>query len=386
MITGTRAEFGVLESPLRAIRGHPRLELQLIVTGMHLLPRFGRTIRHIREAGYQVSATVPMQTGKDDAAGEALAVGRGVTGIARALDRLGSEIVVVVGDRIEALAAACAAAAGRRVLAHIHGGDRATGDVDDAIRNAVTRLAHLHLAASEDAADRLRLMGEEPWRIHMVGAPGLDDIHAFCEADRRDPAATNARLRQLIGPLADQPYAVIVQHPCGRPAATEAAVMRRLLAAVKRARLPGVILYPNSDPGHDGILRVIREVQAAGDPRRPVFPSLARIDYLRLCCRAEMLVGNSSSGIIESAAMGIPAVNIGPRQEGRLHCGPGVIDAPESTIGIAAAIERGSRPVTRRKVQAGGSVYGSGGAGRRIADILASTRMTRRLLRKALTY
>ena len=381
VVTGSRAEFGLLEPVLRALHQRRGLGTRLIVTGIHLLPRFGRTVDHIRKAGWLVDATVRMQTGQDDPRAEPIALSRGIAGIARALENLDCEMVLVLGDRIEAYAAACAATLGRRALAHVHGGDRAVGELDDLLRDAVSRLAHVHLVASRDAADRLRRMGEPASRIHRVGAPGLDDIRVLRLADRKNPRATDRWLRANLGPLADRPYAVVVQHPVGRSQRQEAALTQHLATAVERCGLAGVVIYPNTDPGHSGIVRVIEKL-GRGDSWR-VFRSLPREDYLRLVARSALLVGNSSSGIIESASLGIRAVNVGPRQHGRLRCGRNVIDAGETTEAVSRAIRRVLRtspPSPNR------SIYGDGRAGPRIARILERLIMIPNLTRKRLAY
>ncbi len=379
IITGTRAEFGLLEPVLQAIQRRGRIESRLIVTGMHLLKKFGMTVNEIRDHGYSVHATVKMQSGRDDGPAEAAAVGRAVSGIAEALDRLSCNVVLVLGDRIEAFAGACAAAVGRRVVAHIHGGDRAPGDIDEALRNAITRLAHVHLAASQDAVDRLIRMGEPPDRVHLVGAPGLDAIRAFRNAEGRGRA--DGRLAQLLGPLVEQPFAVLLQHACGRDAAVEAKAVRATIAAVESNHLAGVAIWPNSDPGHDGIIRELDRLE-----RRPawkVFRSLVRDDYLRLVRRAALLVGNSSSGIIESASLGVNAINIGPRQAGRLRCGDSVINVSESPTAVREAVSRG---LTLPRPDPGDSVYGDGRSGERIARILERLRPGPALLGKVLTF
>lgn len=379
VVTGTRAEFGLLESVLQAIARRRRIEYRLIVTGMHLLRKFGRTLDEIRTKGYRIDAAVRMQSGRDDAVGQAGAVARGVGGIARAVEDLDCEVVLVLGDRIEAFAGATAGALARRVVAHIHGGDRAPGDLDEALRNAITRLAHVHFAASQDAADRLERMGEPPDRIHLVGAPGLDAIRQFCRAEK--PAHARRMLRASLGEIAERPYAVAVQHAFGRGPAVEARAMRAVVQAVRRSGLAGVAIWPNSDPGHDGIIRELEKLAAASGWR--VFRSLRREDYLRAVQHAAVLVGNSSSGIIESASLGVNAVNIGLRQEGRLRCGDNVIDANETTAAVERAIKAAlarSRPDPDR------SVYGDGRAGERIASLLERLRIGPRTCRKALTY
>jgi GDP/UDP-N,N'-diacetylbacillosamine 2-epimerase (hydrolysing) len=380
IITGTRAEFGVLESVVQAVEHRGRIKGRNIVTGMHLLPKFGHTIDEIRNKGYRIDATVKMQTGRDDAAAQAAAVARGIQGIAGAIERLKCDIVVVLGDRIEAFAGAAAGMLVRRVVAHIHGGDRAPGDLDEAMRNAITRLAHVHFAASQDAADRLTRMGEPPDRIHMVGAPGLDAIREFRQAERKS-RASQQRMAELIGPIAEKPYAVLIQHAYGRAAATEAKVMRAAISAVEACGLGGVAIWPNSDPGHDGIIRELKHLDRRHGWR--VFRSMVREDYLRTVRHAAVLVGNSSSGIIESASLGVNAVNIGRRQEGRLRCGNNVIDAAETPAAILRAIKSALSKPSPNPNQ---SVYGDGHAGQRIARILERIRLGPHTLQKALTY
>lgn len=381
VVTGTRAEFGLLESTLRAMGNHANLEPQLIVTGMHLLRTFGRTVDQIRDAGWRIDAEVPMQRGTDGGAAEAEAVGRGVTGLARAFDRLDPQIVLVLGDRIEAFAAASAAATGRRILAHIHGGDRAPGDLDESLRNAITRLAHVHFVASAEAQARLKRMGEPPGRIHRVGAPGLDDIRRFQFTDRQDPTATTRWLKDQLGVLAESPFAVVLQHARGRAAGQEETTMRHMVQAVERAGLGGVAIYPNTDPGHSGILRVLSELQSKNNWR--VVRSLPREHYLRLLSRAAVLIGNSSGGVIETASLGLPTINVGPRQQGRLRCGANVVDCRESPAAMTRALRgilSARRPRPRR------SAYGDGRAGERIAARLARLIITPRLRQKLLTY
>lgn len=381
VVTGTRAEYGPLRTVLRAIDRHPKLELQLIVTGMHLLRKFGHTIDRIRADGWRIDAQVRMQTGRDDAYGEAEATGRGVQGMARALRRLGSDVVLVVGDRLEAFAGAAAGLCARRFVAQIHGGDRALGDLDDSLRHAITKLSHIHLVATPDAARRVRRLGEDPSRIFCVGAPGLDEMRTI-----RKPSA--AWLRETLGWDRVGDYALIVQHPWGRTAEAERRDMLATLAAVAAAGLAGVILYPNSDPGHSGIIEAIHERvsgvghRVSGPARWFVAPSLDRDTYVRVLRGARILVGNSSSGIIESATAGVPAVNVGPRQAGRLKCGPSVIDCPPGKDAVLRAIRR----ALRARVRSDNSIYGDGHAGRRIAAVLAQLTLDETFLRKLITY
>ncbi|UCG32625.1 MAG: UDP-N-acetylglucosamine 2-epimerase (hydrolyzing) [Phycisphaerales bacterium] len=372
VVTGTRAEYGILRTTLRAIDAHPRLRLRLIATGMHLLRRFGYTVRQIRRDGWTVDAAVRMQGEQDDPDHQAIGLGRGISGLARAFAKLDPHIVVVLGDRIEAFAAASAAAISRRLVAHIHGGDVATGDVDDSLRHAVTKLAHIHFPASQRAAERIRRLGEDPYRIHMVGAPGLDEVREILESegDTFDPLKYAARAE----------YALVAQHPCTRNAVRERRITTAILRAVRGWGLSAVVLYPNSDPGHTGILQAIQGAEHRSDVR--AYASLPREVYLRLLHHAKVLVGNSSSGIIESAFLGTPSVNIGPRQEGRERASRCVLDAGEST----ADIDRALRRALRLRPRAGSwTVYGDGRAGPRIAEVLAGIGLDRRLSYKRIS-
>lgn len=376
VVTGTRAEYGLLTSTLRAIHAHPQLELQLVVTGIHLLPRFGRTVRRIERDGWPIAARVPMQSGDDSPTDQAEGLARGVAGIARALERARSDWVVVLGDRIEAMAGALAAVTTGRLLAHIHGGDVAPGDFDDSLRHAITKLAHLHLAATGDAARRIVRLGEDPRRVHVVGAPGLDEL--------RDLMERHPRARSLAGGNADgRPTALVVYHAWGRSAAVERRTMTHILTATAERGLRRVVLFPNTDRGHTGVLEAIERHQresAAADVR--VERSLARAEYLQALLDAAVLIGNSSSGIIEAPFAGTPSVNVGGRQVGRLAGGPSIVHVGESL----AAIRRGLARALQLRPRAGGRTpYGDGRAGRRIARLLAAPRI-RGLLTKTITY
>jgi GDP/UDP-N,N'-diacetylbacillosamine 2-epimerase (hydrolysing) len=386
VVTGSRAEYGVLRTVMRAIDEHPALELQLIVTGMHMLKPFGRTIDDIRADNRRIRASVRMQQGHDDPFHEAEALGHGIEQIARKLRTLRSDIVLVVGDRFEPLAGVLAALSARLIIAHCHGGDRALGDVDDSIRHAITKLAHVHLVATKDAAQRVKRLGEEQSRIYCVGAPGIDDI-------RQVKSPSKQWLSEQLGWDDVGDFAIVVQHPCGQSARQERDDMRATLLAVADVGLDGVVIYPNSDPGHSGIIEAIN--RRCGKParrrsRRPangtirwfVARSLPRETYLRLLRGARVLVGNSSSGIIESATAGTPAVNVGPRQQGRLRCGPSVIDADYGRAAVARAIRRALRCTVRSDK----SIYGDGRSGPRIASVLGRIRLDPSFRQKLITF
>jgi UDP-hydrolysing UDP-N-acetyl-D-glucosamine 2-epimerase len=337
---------------------------------MHLLEKFGHTIDEIIADGWRVDVRVPMQLGKDDRLEQASGLARGVAGTARYFHRNGTDVVVVLGDRIEAMAGALGGVTTGRIVAHIHGGDVAVGDLDEGLRHAITKLAHLHFAATKGAARRIVRLGERPEHVFHVGAPGLDRLHELLS----DPV-------HPVSPKQDA--ALVVFHPSGRSAAREGRTMSAILRAVASAGFAATVIYPNSDPGHDGIIDAIKKAQARPRANIRVERSLVRDEYLRLLAESRVLVGNSSSGIIEAASAGTPAVNVGDRQAGRQRSGPSVVECGETSAEITAAIRRAT---SKRPRPGAPTCYGDGQAGQRIADVLARVRLDECLRRKQITY
>lgn len=345
---------------------------------MHLLRRFGHTIDDIRRDGHPIAARIPMQRGDGSATDQAEGLARGVAAIARFFERSRTERAVVLGDRIEALAAAFAAVATGRTLVHIHGGDVAPGDFDDRLRAAITQLADLHLPATQAAARRVIAMGANRARVHVVGAPGLDDVFQLRESLPRRralaPRAARARIARRA-PLVPAPSrtALIIQHAHGRSDSTEQRVMRDLLRAVASRGLCRTIIFPNSDRGHRGVLRAIdAHLRESPAGEVDVHRSLPRERFLRALVDAELLVGNSSCGLIEAPVVGTPSINVGDRQRGREPGGPGVFHAGESYAAIAAAIDDALPGKRARRCFRRGP-YGRGGAGARIARWVLAT-------------
>jgi UDP-hydrolysing UDP-N-acetyl-D-glucosamine 2-epimerase len=365
-VTGTRSEYGLLRSVMEAVRDDPRLELRVVVCGMHLLPRFGNTVADILRDGLPVHARVHMQRGDDHALDQAGGLARGVQGIAAYLESARIDLVVVLGDRIEAMSGALAATLTGRILAHLHGGDVAPGDVDGVLRDAITKLAHVHFAATPASARRIVQIGEPRRRVFVVGAPGLDRL---MELRRTSPKRRG-----------DAARAVVVQHPRGRAAEAERQVMARVLRAVAACDLQRTIVYPNTDRGHVGIIRAIEEHRHAsmnGDVS--VHRSMPRDEYLHAVISADVVVGNSSSALIEAPAVGVPAVDVGDRQKGREAGGTAIWHAAEDETAIRRAIGKAlrHRPRTGRRFP-----YGRGGVGARVAEHLATIALDDGLRRK----
>ncbi len=369
VVTGTRAEYGLLRSTMAALRADRRVDLQVIATGMHLLRRSGGTVREILGDGFSIAARVRMQSGDDGGTDQSDGLGRGVRDLARAFARLESEIVLVLGDRIEALAGALAGVTTGRIVAHVHGGDVAAGDFDDSLRHSITKLSHVHFAATRQSARRIVRMGEDPRRVHVVGAPGLDDLAA---------AIGRAAPRTGLGR-----EALVIQHAYGRGPDHEERVARAVFEAVLAEGLRPTIVHPNTDRGCCGVVRAIEALQAArgGDVR--VVRSLSRADFLDALLAARVLVGNSSCGVIEAPFAGTASVNVGDRQAGRQAGGRSIVSVGEGRRQIRAGIRAALRKRPRRG-RAG--CYGAGRAGAAIARLLVRLPVGEALRRKRITY
>jgi UDP-hydrolysing UDP-N-acetyl-D-glucosamine 2-epimerase len=370
-VTGTRADFGLWLPVLEAASRRPGVEARLLVTAMHLDPRFGSTVEEVRRAGYRIAAEVPSTPAGDSRAEMAVAIGEALRGMAPVVAEARPDWLLVLGDRGEQLAAALAALHSGVAVAHLHGGEVTRGAVDDTVRDLVTRIAHLHLVATGDAAGRLIAMGEEAWRIHRVGAPGLDRLPG-------ESAGDLAELRRRHGLPAGDPYLLVVQHP--ETVGEERAVpdLEATLSALEQVGIPALVVYPNADAGGRAMLERLRAVT----PALRTVPSLPRGEYATLLAGAAALVGNSSSGIIEAPLLGVPAVNVGRRQEGRTR-GDNVIDVPADPGAIADAIRQAIQPGFRERLSRS-SPYGDGRAGERVVELLLTTDRDERLLAKRL--
>ncbi len=359
VVTGTRADYGLLQWVMHEIRAAADLELQLIVTGSHLEPRFGMTVEQIEADGFAVDARVPL--GLDgDAPGEVVrAMGRCLTGVSDVIERLGPDLMLVLGDRYEILAVAEAAMIHGVPLVHIAGGDVTEGAFDESIRHALTKLAHLHLTTTEEAAARVARMGEEPWRIHVVGSPGLDQL-------RRLELLEGEALEAALGASLGRRNLLVTHHPVTLEADRGLAGFGALLAALDA--LPREIVKwvtrPNADPG-GGAVEAALDRWAAGREDVHVFASLGQLRYLSLMAQVDAVVGNSSSGLYEAPSLGVPTVDVGDRQKGRLAAAS-VIHCRAEPTAIADAIRRAF------EMDCAGvkNPYGDGDSARRIVEVL----------------
>lgn len=363
--TGTRAEYGLLYWLMKDIQSHPELELRLLVGAMHLSPEFGSTWEAIIDDGFIIDAKVEMLLSSDSRVGIAKSMGLGVIGMADALERLAPDALVILGDRFEALAAAQTALVMNIPIVHIHGGEVTEGAYDDAIRHAITKMANLHCVAAEPYRQRVIQMGERPERVLNVGALGLDHL-------TRSPRMTRQALAKSLNFSLDAPYLLVTYHPVTLADEPPVESFRALLGALDRWPDHKIILtYPNADNGGRAIVPLL-EAYAARQPERVLaVPSLGFERYLSAVAEADAVVGNSSSGLIEVPSFGVPTVNIGQRQSGRL--------AADSVLHCAAheeAIDAGVRevlaPPFRNKCRHAANPYGQGNAAEQIVEALVT--------------
>ena len=374
VVTVSRSDYGHLRPVLEALRRAPDLELLLLVAGMHLASEFGLTVRDIEADGFPISARVEMLGGGDTPEAVAAATGRGVAGFGEAFARLRPDVVVVLGDRFEMLAAAVAALPFALPVAHIHGGEVSEGAMDNQIRHAITKLAHLHFASAEPHARRIAAMGEEPWRIHTVGAPGLDRL-ATTEPLPRAGLARDLRLPEA------GPWLLVTFHPVTLEYRDTAAHIDELLAALEKTDGFIVITYPNADTAGRLIIERIEEFAGRHPRRCRLAKSLGERLYLSLLRHADLMIGNSSSGLIEAPSFGLPVVNVGSRQRGRLR-GANVIDVEPSREDILRGIEAAQALPFRVRARAAANPYGDGHAAPRVVDVLRSVPIDARLVQK----
>lgn len=359
VVTGSRAEYGLLHFLMRDIADDPTLQLQIIATGMHLSPDFGLTYRQIEEDGFVLDAKVEMLLASDTPSAITKSLGLGVIGFADVFERLNPSLVVVLGDRFEILAAVQAAALARLPIAHIHGGETSEGAFDESIRHAITKFAHLHFVAAEAYRQRVVQLGEAPDHVFNVGAPGLDHL-------RRTPLLTTEELSASLDMPLNAPLFAVTYHPATLGALPPEMALAQLTAALEEFPDASIVLtYPNADTGGRALIRQIDKFVAANQPRVKAFISLGQVGYLSLLKAADVVIGNSSSGLIEAPAFRKPTVNLGDRQKGRLKAAS-IIDATENKSDIVAAIKLALSPAFCANLAAIDLPYGGGTASKQM--------------------
>ncbi|ACF42852.1 UDP-N-acetylglucosamine 2-epimerase [Pelodictyon phaeoclathratiforme] len=362
VITGTRAEYGLLRWVMQGIKDDPELTLQIIATGMHLSPEFGLTYRNIEQDGFQIDRKVEMLTSSDTAVGIAKSMGLGLIGFADVLNELKPDLIVVLGDRFEIFSAVSAALVARIPVAHLHGGELTEGAFDDAIRHSITKMSHLHFVAAEEYRQRVIQLGEQPDHVFLVGGLGIDNIKRLKLLDREE---LEASIDLRLGPK----NLLITFHPVTLETATAAEQMAELLAALAEFEDTQLIFtMPNADNGGRVMIRMVEEFVAQHTNAR-AYTSLGQLRYLSCVSNVDGVVGNSSSGLAEVPSFCKGTVNIGDRQRGRLQA-ESVINCEPTRKSIAGAINKLYSTDFQLILSKLANPYGDGGASEKVVEIL----------------
>jgi len=365
VFTGTRAEYGLLYWLLKDLQAHPDLELQLIVGAMHLSPEFGETWRQIEQDGFRIDARVEMLLSSDSRVGMAKSLALGTLSLADALDRLQPGLLILLGDRFEVLAAAQTALVLGIPIAHLHGGEITEGACDDAFRHAITKMSNLHFVATETYRRRVIQMGEDPDSVFNVGALGLDHL-------RRTPQLSLAELSDSLGFTLRTPFLIATYHPATQSEEDPATTFDAMLAALDRFPEHQLVLtYPNADSGGRTLIPKLENHARSHSGRVLAIPSLGFRRYLSALSHAAAVVGNSSSGIIEVPSFGIPTVDIGSRQHGRIAA-ESVVHCSTDEQSITAALQRALAPRFASMCKGVRNPYGQGNAAADIIRVIAA--------------
>ncbi|RMF12233.1 MAG: UDP-N-acetylglucosamine 2-epimerase (hydrolyzing) [Alphaproteobacteria bacterium] len=363
VVTGTRAEYGLLSPLMRLLKDDESFDLRVIVTGSHLSKQHGLTYRFIEEDGFDIAAKVDLHLSGDEPGDILGALARATEGIGKVLLEIAPDLVVILGDRYEILGAAQAAMIARIPIAHIHGGEITEGAIDESIRHAITKMAHLHFASTADYARRIRQLGENPAHVFNVGAPGLDNIRTMKLLTRKDLAGS-------LGFDLGNGFLLVTYHPVTLGDRDEVEALEEMLEALDAfPDLKTIITFPNADTHGQKLANRLKAYAGAHPDRVYLSESLGQLRYLSAMKEAEAVVGNSSSGIIEAPSLGTPTVNIGVRQKGRIaadsviHCGD---NAKEIEKAIAKALTKDFKAIASRCT----NPYGSGHASEHIRTVL----------------
>jgi UDP-N-acetylglucosamine 2-epimerase (non-hydrolysing)/GDP/UDP-N,N'-diacetylbacillosamine 2-epimerase (hydrolysing) len=372
VVTTSRADYSHLYWPLRELASNPDVELGVIALGPHLSPEFGNTIAEIEREGFPIKARIECLLSSDTDTGMAKTIGVAILSLADTLSSWRPELMLLIADRYEMMAPASAALAMRIPIAHIEGGEVSQGAIDDQVRNALTKLAHIHFTSTETARRRVIAMGEEPWRVHHAGAPSLDHL-------RRSKLLDRAALECRLGLTFQPPTILAAWHPVTilRDTNAEADAFFQALAEA-----PGqlIFVYPNADAGSYTLIERTRAL-AASRANTHIYVNLEAVAYWSLLGQVDVMIGNSSSGIMEAASFALPVVNVGIRQQGRERA-RNILDTRADTTAITAALKRALAPAFRGKLHGMTNPYGNGTAAKTIANVLRTVPLDNLLIKQ----
>ncbi|MGB6131760.1 MAG: UDP-N-acetylglucosamine 2-epimerase [Acidobacteriaceae bacterium] len=376
VVTSSRADYSHLYWPLRLLREHPDVDLRLIAMGPHLSPEFGLTVGEIEKDGFAIAARIESLLSSDSDVGMAKSIGVAMLSLADTLGAMRPDLLLLIADRYEMLAPAAAALALRIPIAHIEGGEISEGAIDDAVRNALTKMSHVHFTSTQGTLARVIAMGEEPWRVHRAGAPSLDHL-------RRSRLLSREEVEARCGLDLSRPTLLVAYHPVTleRETTREAgALFAALEETARKGDTQVVFSYPNADAGSRELIERARVfVKEHGCAK--LFVNLDAVTYWSLLRSVEAMVGNSSSGIMETASFAMPTVNVGLRQRGRERA-RNVLDTEAETKAILQRIAEARSPEFRASLEGMANPYGDGHAAERIVDVLTSVPLGAELLVK----
>jgi len=375
VVTYSRAEYAILYPILKAIDAHPSLDYSLIVTGMHLSDEFGHTIDVIKKDGFKIDAEVECLPEDDTGTGMAKSIGTALNKITAELERIKPDLVLVGFDLGVHLATAIAAAHMNIPVAHIHGGE-VSGSIDESVRHAITKFAHVHFVATKEAKERVLKLGEEEFRVHLVGAPRLDTI-------LNKERVSKEKIAGNFGLDLETPIILATQHPVTTEEDKAAGQMRTTLEALEELGYQTILSYPNADSGGRRMIGVVEEY--SGKKFLKAKKSFDPDEYLALMSMASVMVGNSSSGLIDAPSFELPVVNIGNRQKDRLRA-KNVIDVGYNKEEIKQGIEKALGEEFKKSLEGLENPYGDGTASKKIVDVLAGLKINKKLLEKRMTY
>lgn len=378
VVTGTRAEYGLLYWTMKEIQKDKDLQLQLIVTGSHLSEEYGYTVEQIKKDGFKIDEEIDMLIDSNKKSAIVKSMGLEMIQMAQAFDRLKPDILLILGDRYEIFVAATCAMMMNVAIAHMNGGESTEGAIDEQIRHAITKMAHIHFAGAEYYRERIIKMGEEPWRVHNVGQAGIENI-------KRLRLLTKTELEYELGIKLDKKVFLITYHPVTLGVQDIENQMENLLKAISEFDAKYIFTYPNADYGNKIIIDKINEFRQNHD-NVYVFYSLGQVKYLSLMKYTDVMIGNSSSGIIESPSFKLPVVNIGDRQKGRLR-NKNIIDVGNNEIEIIEGINKALyNKQFINSLNDLENVYGDGTTSEKVVKILKTIEINEKLLHKKLDY
>ena len=378
-VTGIRSEYFILQPVFEEIIKRDDLDLKVVVTGAHLSPIYGNTYKIIENDGFEI---IKLETllSSDSLAGRSKSLGIQIMGLTDIVSAEKPDWLLVLGDREESIGTALVGTYMNIPVAHICGGDRVVGNIDDSVRHAVTKLAHLHFPTTKENGDRILKMGEEPWRVHVVGNPALDSI-------RKQPELSYDYLNQKLGIKLNEkePFILLIKHPLSSEYEKSKEQMRITLEAVVELKIKTIVIYPNSDAGSFGMINVINDFVKKYEFIK-AFKTLPRDIFVNLQRKASVLLGNSSSGILEAPFLKLPVINVGNRQRQRQHA-ENIIFVPHDKELIKSAIKRAlSDQSFIEMCRNCSNPYGDGYSGKRIARIIAETKIDDKLINKQIVY